>query len=1170
MATLSLYGPQLSSTWNPWILAARSGYARPFSSPMPEGWFPARTVSIFGEFSNNFMFISSSDLTALTLLGWSMAGATMALRIGIPTQLTISYSRIQGGHGTLGFTQRYYDPAPSPRYGYSIGNLFKHQSYFSMAIVGMGWTIALQNVWLITPGVMSTETCSNARLRRAYLKHGKILGIRFGPPSDSGDRKAFIRICEKDLPPPDGCSVGQFTVHTMKGDQPNTESISGGPLTPGWEVEINAGDDTFIQEGDFFELSMPLILEDPATMHEYGLTNENGFWRTSQQRFEIETRVLGTWVPTVDDELGSVFMAHVSGNDQNLVTLPSNEIEALRNQESMDYGSSPNDVFNGDPSTVRLIMEYCGGPGLQNFCAGNLIGEFAEINGLHYEIVGHPRNDTISVSTFAEEDGSRLDTVPASLKIFQQNFWMSAEMFFGGAGIRAFSSFSNGFSGSSNSFSWKAYKPGHEAFLLKEDEQTELGCKNLLERHIKDHGPGSSVKAYTKFERWKASIGDELYSIKSLQITEDEVSVEIDGESQSASGIGFVTPDTPYSPVSPFTLTSAYADFKPGLDDLGQWRIIMDGIFNGGIYQFPQNIPDDSIFSIVSNSFTVYPASIPGKKSYGLGNPFLYISTQKGTAQGVAAIECPLSGQPFVFFSDPDNNYLAYRTSIDPEWTEEREQGLVRVGYYKDDKTSDSDYITGMNFNQGSSGSGAGDAYWVAMPQGTYSSECPYFATKITGAGGIDTPYVRKNNLLEESVANEAWFPFEVYPFNGNKTFFPAYMPVKESSGAGLVKATKSNLQSLLSGNSVSPSSGAAPVFQVTPITKLVYAPSTKDAFALSDGTIGLIYSTELFKWSFTSGGEEELSNNALCVITSDNNAYDWGSPKVDKPKEGEADSEEWESPLVVLLDFELSGSLVRSDIFELYAFGYVYEPGEDAYRDPNKLSLALYRVAIPDFIEGDTSDIFNSDGVKIGKYRKSKFTDKFGRFEGSGAGAPNLNESFVKIIGNSETDAQIIGSITNEIVAPMWMGRDIRLFVYSEFYGGIISLVSENLGDEWGVEAADTGDPIIYTRGEGGYPVVAKPGVFGQIDSHNLLFYIANNSLLCKRIDLTGEGGSIQEKLDNSIPTVVAVDIQEHKCVSTSDRGGRLLVYYLTAQGILSAAVSDDCGDHWETLKNF
>src|SRR5574343_137606 len=120
MATSALYKPPLTSSWNPWILASRSGYNRPFSSPLPLGWFPARTISLYAEFLNNFMCISSSDVTALGLLGWSMAGATMALSIGIPTSLTISYTRARGNHGTLGFTQRYYDPALSPRYGYSI------------------------------------------------------------------------------------------------------------------------------------------------------------------------------------------------------------------------------------------------------------------------------------------------------------------------------------------------------------------------------------------------------------------------------------------------------------------------------------------------------------------------------------------------------------------------------------------------------------------------------------------------------------------------------------------------------------------------------------------------------------------------------------------------------------------------------------------------------------------------------------------------------------------------------------------------------------------------------------------------------------------------------------------------------------------------------------------
>jgi hypothetical protein len=305
MATTALYKPPLSSSWNPWIFASRSGYSRPYSSPLPIGWFPARTISLYAEFTNTFMCISSSDITALGLLGWSMAGATMATSIGIPTSLNISYSRFEGGRGTLGFNQRYIDASGCPRYGYSIGNLFKHQAYFSMMIVGMGWNIAFQNIWLITPGVMAVESCSNARLRRVYLKHGRILGIRFGPPDQSGQKKMYVKICEKDIPPPLGLSCPSITINTMQGDSPSTESL-GGTFNVGWEIESQAGASTYIQEGDFFTLSTPLILEDPATMHEYGLTKDP-YWRTRQQRFEIETDIIGSWVQTIDPVLGVCF-----------------------------------------------------------------------------------------------------------------------------------------------------------------------------------------------------------------------------------------------------------------------------------------------------------------------------------------------------------------------------------------------------------------------------------------------------------------------------------------------------------------------------------------------------------------------------------------------------------------------------------------------------------------------------------------------------------------------------------------------------------------------------------------------------------------------------------------------------------------------------------------------
>ena len=1149
----SIFKPKQGSSWNPWQLASRSGYNRPFSSLFPEGYFPTRVIFLAADFLNNLININGSNLA----IGYSEVSAAM-MGFSNFSVLNLSFSRGEGGRGTLGMAQRWYSPG-SPRYGWSIGNHYKHQAYFSIVMQGMGHS-TIPIIWICTPGVMGVESASNCRFRKVYLSKGKILSVRF-LDDGTADRRMLVKICDKEIPPPDGLTIPTLTVHTMRGEDPETENISG-ILTSGWEVEVQGASDSFIQEGDFFELSQPLVIEDPATMHEYGLQVDNGFLRTNQQRYEIETDIIGFWTPETDPKLGNVYVANVSGSNQSLVTLPSSESEAIRNKEGMEYGN--NSGIPDGLNTIRLITTVSGGPGLQNFCAGNLIGEFAEIGGKHYEIVEHPRGDTIAVSLFAMEDKKRLDKIPSKAKIFQQNFWMTNEEFFGI--YRAYSSWGKMSSGGGSSFNWGFIEPGNNVFALEKDEAQKWGCKTLLERHFKDVGSGSGVKAYKKFERWIANINSKSLPLTDASVSGSRINVTLKGEYDQNSTLAFITYDEPYAPVSGVSQFTAYADFKPALSSMGEWTVSMDGGYQGGIWQFPETIPDDAAFSIVSNMYTVYPASIRGKKSYGLGNPFVYITTMKGIPQGIGYVECPLSGRPLVFFNDEIYGYLAYRTAFDPEWTEEIQQGLVRTGHYKEDSTDGTDFVTGMSFSGGSKGT----AYWISTPN-SKNTESPYFSTRITGAGGVETPFYRKVQLTNTPVSNDVSFPFEVY-FGEGGAYSPAYISKEDSVGVGIEPASKTKAQTILSGGSVSGTSGGQAKFEYTPRNRLLRTTGGKDAFALKNGTIGLVGSTSLSNWTLDSGDSEDTCD-ALFVITTDNEAYDWGSPKVDKPNPNSNanDLKEWEVPLYLLFDFQTVGSLIKPETFELIIFGYVYEEGEESYRDVKKLSLAMYRVAIPDFIEGATQEIKDSTTQEvIGRYRPSIHSTEFGRF-GSSGGSPHLNERFIKIIGNEDTNAQITDvKIRTELISPMWMGSEIRIFMYSNEYNGIISLISSNMGDSWGLERVDSGEPLMYTRGEGGYPALAKPGVFGQIDSHNLLFYIANNSLLCKKIDLTGEGGSIQEKLDNSIPVVVAVDVQEHKSVSTSDRLGRLIVYYLSSKGILTAAMSPNNGDHWETLKNF
>ena len=63
-----------STSWKPWVVASRSGYNRPYSSPLPEGYFPAKSVWLGADFSNNYIGISGVEL-----LGW----AAMAMAGGV-------------------------------------------------------------------------------------------------------------------------------------------------------------------------------------------------------------------------------------------------------------------------------------------------------------------------------------------------------------------------------------------------------------------------------------------------------------------------------------------------------------------------------------------------------------------------------------------------------------------------------------------------------------------------------------------------------------------------------------------------------------------------------------------------------------------------------------------------------------------------------------------------------------------------------------------------------------------------------------------------------------------------------------------------------------------------------------------------------------------------------
>jgi hypothetical protein len=1229
----------LPSTWNPWTVASGSGFFRPFSAPLPEAYFPTNVIAFSGEFSNQLINLTHADLTLLRLLSFSAAGMTVALTVGMPISLNINYSR-SGNSGTIGVGSPYRDFTPSPRYGYSVGNEYKHQAYFRLDIAGVGWLSGVSAVWFATFGTMSIENCSNCRLRKVYLSQGRILGIGFKKETDpaTGEvvSKMTIKLHDKDIPPPKGLTVGgNIEVYSFNKDQPVKESLSITGILEDWSVVVDLKKDMYARVGDFFKLDKPILVEDPATMHDYGLKIDGQILRTDGQRYEISNEkepgtgnIIGVWVedkdPNIDEDF--VFVAYVDEKNRSYVRLPESAFEAERNLESMKFGGSAIEGFNKIKSlkadTIRLILSVSGSPGAQNFCAGNLVGEFVEINKKHYEVLFNPRGDTIVISVYALEDDVSIlkDGMTWELKMIQQNFWMTSEVYTNnGAGgtnglYSAFPS-KNTFNGKDNTtdLEWSTTIP--LGFKLDEEETKVFKINNLLKRHFSDVGSSTSLtKAYSKFERWKILdvATNQTYRIKTITFKEKGAdSYEIKATVYGGSDNSFkdhvsLFYDEPFENLSGSYANQyySYATFAPALGPEG-WTAVMNGYYDGGKFRFSKQVSKETQFSIVSNSLTVKPLSPKG--SCALGNPFVYLSTQK-TAAGLAYIEDPLTQAPFVFFNDPNYDFIAYRTAFDYQWTEERQQRLVRIGYYDllpmAELITGPDYstgfVTGMSFENVNPIVEARDGsniYWVRMPQSLEENGCPFFSARISGVGGVDTPLFRRYGLDDKPVAESQPLPFEVYPNinKGRTVSFPAYLPVSKGlEGIGLESVGRNNAEAIISGGALLSQGNSSSLshVEITPRKRLLMAPGAKDGFKMENGEIGLIYGWNLQSWKI-EGGEANPSSTMLAITTSKNNGHEWGSPRIDKSKSGyktisqndsmPIDGKEWCYPLILLHDFDYAGVLFDRSTRDIFIFGWIYESG--FHSEEEYLSLAIYRCSLPDIIKDDNVVKVNLDktGEQIANFRGSKFNSSYGRTIKSPPEYTdkNLTEKFFKVIGNEKVQANNppgSNPIVNKLfpvkrttIATMWKGTSMVIFLPCDKYKGIISLFSNDLGETWKIETIDKEGkiPLLYAKDNSSFPVVLSPDPLGRPED-NVFFYIQGDVLWCKQLDMGGKGANDQEILDNNIPSVVAVGVQDHKAVATTDRTGRMIVYYLSTKGYISAAVSSDYGDNWTTLKNW
>jgi hypothetical protein len=125
---------------------------------------------VVNQYGNTLLWPGSYDNLILDILFFSpVLGAAAA-----PTLYNAVIKRT-GNQVTMGLTSiPSFDP--SPRFGFSLSDIFKHQSYVRLDVLALGFINVNAVTWLTSQLTSLKEYFSNSKLNQAYVRHGKLLG----------------------------------------------------------------------------------------------------------------------------------------------------------------------------------------------------------------------------------------------------------------------------------------------------------------------------------------------------------------------------------------------------------------------------------------------------------------------------------------------------------------------------------------------------------------------------------------------------------------------------------------------------------------------------------------------------------------------------------------------------------------------------------------------------------------------------------------------------------------------------------------------------------------------------------------------------------------------------------------------------------------------------------
>ena len=918
--------PSSPPGWHDWVPLTRGNplsIEREFY--FPPDMMPSSKFSVVNEYSNGVLWLDQYDAETTSALSFlPSAAGVIASGTGTSVMLQASLSRAYGVMQCGGNDAR-TQAMKGPKFGFSIGNEFKHQAYVKLLIVGEGAIDrAYRITWLWATCIPKLEFKTNSRFMKFVVDHGEIISIvkRTTGEGEEQEEKTYIKLFNNTkasyFPSP---ASGAIKVYGKRGDTYSSGTFSFSEVTKDWEAvaappsdDSGEASETFSPApGDFYTLSVPIMCEDPQMMHEFGLTlDDEGMYKTNDQCYTVTSNITGIWVYDVDTQKQ---VAYADEENRPRIHLPENVAQSDVSGESMEFGGTFSVGLakwgESNSGTVRLILDQMGGSSSQNFFAGNLVGEYvaiggpAEVPSEYFLIVDHPRLDTIEVKNEGAMQGAPfLGSSNTQVTVYQQNFWKITELYTGNEASSDAALWSGKIESiqvddsESNTYKIKWKSKEFASLFLPDSEIAQTGLKTLPERFRELCDPSSwepgglpaAVDGYDVVGDWMVIANGVPFKTKSLAVSETdsdaggtnvEIEATVQGDPSTYAGTGsliYVVFGEIYK--SAYGLSNAANHIlristdvaMPSTNDpfhpSSMPYLYMHGYYQSGFYELPVAIDPKKRLAIASHMYGVDSADSV------MGAPMVWASTHSGM-NGTCYIEHGSLNRQSIFYTDPELGVIM-TFSADPGWIERRQKSVVRLGSATkveagDDIPSDAYLLTGVYGGVGSADSQATEGlkgFWIMTPL-TGQNTTPYYSVKIQGFSGITTPLTRKLNAsVGTTSAHPVDLPIEVYePVGEGGTAF-APVAVRASMvdllTCGFVEINDASMFTRISdGDQLETPTSFYTIdaFEFSSDRQVVKNPGRFNGHSVEDGNVLLFYGKDTGKF-FVNGATSEINKS--------------------------------------------------------------------------------------------------------------------------------------------------------------------------------------------------------------------------------------------------------------------------------------------------------------------